>query len=89
MRNAAGKNLDFFLEFGDNTLTFELRYWVDVVKHNAAQIGSDLCHMIVGVFAEHNISINSPQHDIRLDTARPLQMQIVRQTPPPQHPETT
>ncbi len=79
----------FFLEFGDNTLTFELRYWVDVVKHNAAQIGSDLCHMIVGVFAEHNISINSPQHDIRLDTARPLQMQIVRQTPPPQHPETT
>jgi small-conductance mechanosensitive channel len=66
----------FFLEFGDNALTFELRFWVDVVKHNAAQIASDLRHMIAGVFAENGISIAFPQRDIHLDSVRPLQIQL-------------
>jgi potassium efflux system protein len=69
-----------FMDFADSALTFELRYWVDVLAHNAAQIASDLRHMIAGTFAEHGIAIAFPQRDVHLDTTRPLQVQIV---PPP------
>jgi small-conductance mechanosensitive channel len=65
-----------FTDFGDSALTFELRYWVDVIKANAAQVGSDLRQMIAGSFAENGIVIAFPQRDLHLDTARPLQVQI-------------
>lgn len=67
-----------FKDFGDNAMVFELRYWVDVVKHDSAQIGSDLRHMIAGVLAQNGIAISFPQRDIHLDTARPLQVRIER-----------
>jgi small-conductance mechanosensitive channel len=67
----------FFTEFGDSTLTFELRFWVDVAKANAAQVSSDLRLMIAGSFAEHGIVIDFPQRDIHLHSARPLQVQVV------------
>jgi small-conductance mechanosensitive channel len=69
-----------FSDFADSALTFELRYWVDVVRHNASQVASDLRHMIAGSFAEHGLSIAFPQRDVHLDTTRPLQIQM---TPPP------
>jgi potassium efflux system protein len=69
-----------FTDFADSALTFELRYWVDVVRHNAAQVASDLRHMIAGTFAEHGITIAFPQRDVHLDTTKPLQVQVV---PPP------
>jgi small-conductance mechanosensitive channel len=67
----------FFLEFGDNALTFELRFWVDVVQHNAAQVNSDLHHMIAATFTENGIVMAFPQRDLHLDTVRPLQVQIL------------
>jgi len=67
----------FFTDFGQSALNFELRYWVDVIKGNAAQVGSDLRQMIAGSFEENNIVIAFPQRDIHLDTARPLAVQIV------------
>jgi len=70
-----------FSEFADSALTFELRYWVDVLTHNAAQIASDLRHMVVGTFAENNLVISFPQRDVHLDASRPLQVQMV--TAPP------
>ena len=70
------KPLALFTEFGESALTFELRYWVDVIKANAAQVGSDLRQMIAGAFAENAIVIAFPQRDLHLDTARPLQVQI-------------
>jgi len=69
-----------FMDFADNTLNFELRFWVDVLRHNAVQISSDLRHMIAGEFAANGISIAFPQRDIHLDCVRPLQVQIVPPT---------
>ncbi len=69
-----------FTDFGPSALTFELRYWVNVVQHNAAQVASDLRHMIVGAFAENGIVIDFPQQDVHLDSAKPLQVQVI---PPP------
>ena len=77
-----------FKEFGDNAMIFELRYWADVIKHDAGLMGSDLRHMIAGVFAENGIVLAFPQRDIHLDTVRPLLVRIERpaavlpQTPP-------
>jgi small-conductance mechanosensitive channel len=66
-----------FQEFGDSILTFELRYWADVHQHNAAQIGSDLRHMIASTFAENGVVMAFPQRDLHLDATRPLQIEIV------------
>jgi small-conductance mechanosensitive channel len=66
-----------FTEFGESALNFELRFWVDVVKTNSAQIASDLRQMIAGTFAEHGIIIAFPQRDIHLDAARPVPVQIM------------
>jgi potassium-dependent mechanosensitive channel len=75
----------FFTDFGDSALTFELRYWVDVLKGNAAQVGSDLRQMIAGAFADNAIVIAFPQRDLHLDTTRPLAVEIIgsekRETP--------
>ncbi|MBP9900133.1 MAG: mechanosensitive ion channel [Verrucomicrobia bacterium] len=89
-----------FTDFGDSALTFELRYWVDVLKHNAAQVASDLRHMITGAFAENSIPIAFPQRDVHLDSAKPLQVQVLSasevkgvgklpSTPPPSDPLTS
>ncbi len=66
-----------FTDFGDSALTFELRYWVDVIRANAAQVASDLRHMIAGAFAENGIVIAFPQRDLHLDAMRPLPVEIV------------
>jgi potassium efflux system protein len=66
-----------FQDFADSSLVFELRFWVDVLKHNSAQISSDLRHMIVVAFADQRISISFPQRDLHLDTLRPLAVQLV------------
>ena len=66
-----------FQEFGESALSFELRYWVDVLNHNAAQIGSDLRHMIAGTFEESGIVMAFPQRDIHMDSSHPLRVQIL------------
>ncbi len=72
-----------FQEFSDSALTFELRYWVDVIKQNASQIGSDLRHMIAGSLTENRIVIAFPQRDLHLDVSQPLPVQIVPAPPAP------
>jgi small-conductance mechanosensitive channel len=67
-----------FTDFGESALSFELRFWVDVLRTNPAQVTSDLRQMITGAFAEHGIVIAFPQRDLHLDTARPLQVEVVR-----------
>jgi potassium-dependent mechanosensitive channel len=52
-----------FLAFGEKELRFELRFWVDVKKHNAAQITSDLHHMIAGALSEHGLAPAVPHHE--------------------------
>jgi small-conductance mechanosensitive channel len=78
-----------FTDFGESSLDFELRYWVDVLRNNSAQIASDLRHMIAGSFAEHGISIAFPQRDLHLNSVRPLQVQIMPldAVPKPESPE--
>jgi small-conductance mechanosensitive channel len=71
-----------FTNFGESTLDFELRFWVNVVKANAALVSSDLRQMIAGTFAEHKIVIAFPQRDLHLDTTQPLQVQVLPASEP-------
>ena len=66
-----------FTEFGDSALVFELRYWVHVLKQNAAQIGSDLRHMIATTFDEQGVVIPFPQRDVRLTAEAPVAVRLV------------
>lgn len=66
-----------FVNFGDSAFMFELRFWVDVISANAAQVCSDLRQMIAGTFAENKIVIAFPQRDLHVDSVRPLQVQVL------------
>lgn len=72
-----------FTDFGESALTFELRYWVDVIKGNASAVGSDLRQMISGSFLENGIDIAFPQRDLRLKASNPIPVMIVPAAPPP------
>ncbi|MHC1764505.1 MAG: mechanosensitive ion channel domain-containing protein [Verrucomicrobiia bacterium] len=67
--------------FGDSTLNFEVRFWVDVTKVNSAQVSSDLRLMIARVFAENGIVIDYPQ--LQLRAGEPIQVDMVPPTSAP------
>jgi small-conductance mechanosensitive channel len=73
----------FFTQFGDSTLDFELRFWLDVGRANSAQVCSDLRLMIAGAFAEQGISIAFPQRDVHLSTPCPIDVRMVAREPLP------
>jgi small-conductance mechanosensitive channel len=72
-----------FEDFGDNALVFALYFWVDLAKSNGMQVQSDLRFMLERRFAGAAISIAFPQRDIHLDSARPLQVEVVGRAVPP------
>jgi small-conductance mechanosensitive channel len=66
-----------FTDFGESALIFELRYWVDVIKANAAQVGSDMRQMIAGAFAENGVVVAFPQRDLHFAAAHPIPVAVV------------
>lgn len=66
-----------FKNFGDNTLDFEVLYWVKVRSMTEAEvIASDIRLRIDQEFRGANISIAFPQRDVHLDTVRPIDVRI-------------
>lgn len=56
--------LVLFMDFGDSTLNFVLRYWSDV--YASANAASAMRHEINRVFAEHGVEIAFPQLDVHM-----------------------
>jgi small-conductance mechanosensitive channel len=75
-----------FTDFGESALNFELRFWVNVIKANAAQVGSELRQMIATAFAENGIAVAFPQRDLHLNATRPLPVVLVPAADVPQPP---
>lgn len=71
-----------FVNFGASSLDFELRFWVNVIAVNSAQVASDLRQMIAAAFFENGIIMAFPQQDIHLDATRPLPVQVIPDSPP-------
>lgn len=74
-----------FLEFGDNSLNFELRVFItDVLRRY--MIKSELHMAIDDAFRDAKISIAFPQRDIHLDQTGPLEVRIADAAVPAPHP---
>ena len=67
-----------FSDFGESSLAFEVRFWLDVLRTNPAQVSSDLRHMIAGAFTDSGIVMAFPQRDLHIKTAVPLQLELAQ-----------
>jgi len=68
-----------FEDFGDNSLLFQVFFWVRVSgAMEARRIRSDLRFRIDELFHEHGIVIAFPQRDLHFDSDRPLNIRIDR-----------
>jgi len=66
-----------FHDFGDNSLVFEVYFWVEVATMmDVKVICSDLRFRIDKLFREAGIVIAFPQRDMHLDAARPLEIRL-------------
>ncbi len=76
-----------FLSFGDSSLNFELRVWIDEFMDSTGGVQSELNHTINEAFAEAGIEIPFPQTDLHLrsvedDAAKTLRGEKVRVNEP-------
>ena len=69
--------------FGDNALLLTLRCFIGSVDYRIPA-KSDLHKAINMKFREAGLSMAFPQHDIHIDTSRPLDIRILREEVPPQ-----
>ena len=68
----------YFLGFGDNSLNFELRVFIDEPLKRV-QVISDLHRAIDDAFREANIEISFPQRDVHLDQTGPLEVRVLQE----------
>jgi small-conductance mechanosensitive channel len=68
----------WFVDFGDNSLNFELHFWV-IVRNltDRMRVESDVRYRIDNLFRDAGIVIAFPQRDVHIDTSRPLQIEMV------------
>jgi small-conductance mechanosensitive channel len=67
-----------FDEFGDNSLNFEVHFWVRARSPMAMRkVQSRLRFRIDDLFREHGLVIAFPQRDVHLDSASPIEVRVV------------
>lgn len=68
-----------FKEFGDNSLAFEVHFWIQMRTIMQSQrIESDLRFAIDRMFREADITIAFPQRDIHLHADRPIEVNMAQ-----------
>ncbi len=70
----------YFLGFGDNSLNFELRLYINNID-NRLPVQHELHKAINREFRKAGIVISFPQHDVHFDADRPLKIQVVPDKP--------
>jgi small-conductance mechanosensitive channel len=70
-----------FADFGENSLIFELYFWVSMSDPVDAE--NELRHRIAEVFAKEGVVMAFPQRDVHLETTKPLEVVITQPTPAP------
>ena len=67
-----------FKNFGDNSLVFEIHFWIRMrTVMDRLQVESAVRYRIEQLFTQDGIVIAFPQRDVHLDTASPLQVQML------------
>ncbi len=60
------------MEFGDNSVNFELRFWIQDPEGGLANIRSDVYMRIWKLFKENDVEIPFPQRDLHLRSSKQL-----------------
>ena len=60
------------MEFGDNSVNFELRFWIRDPEEGLSNIRSDVYMRVWELFKEHDIEIPFPQRDLHLRSSKQL-----------------
>ena len=69
-----------FSDFGDNSLIFEVHFWVSIRRVIERRIiESSVRFRIDDLFREAGIVIAFPQRDVHLDTTKPLELRMIKQ----------
>lgn len=67
-----------FTEFGDNSLNFEVHFWLTMKRTMDRRIiESDVRYRIDSLFHDAGLVIAFPQRDVHLDTVTPLEVRMV------------
>jgi potassium-dependent mechanosensitive channel len=65
-------------DFGNDALVFNLNFWLEMrTEIDSYAVRSDLRFMIEKALGDLGIVLAFPQRDVHLDTARPLQVEVV------------
>jgi small-conductance mechanosensitive channel len=71
--------LVIFDSFGDNALEFEVYFWALAQgEKDLRAIRSDIRFRIDELFRENEIVIAFPQRDVHIDSARPLEVRLIK-----------
>lgn len=70
-----------FADFGENSLIFEIYFWVSISLPGDAE--NELRHRIAEVFSREGIVMAFPQRDVHLETTTPLQVVLTDGTQKP------
>jgi small-conductance mechanosensitive channel len=73
----------WFANFGENSLDFELYFWVDIHLADRKRVESDLRFMIDQLLADAGITMALPQRDVHLDVSKPLAVSLLPQPAEP------
>jgi potassium efflux system protein len=77
-------------DFGNDALVFNLNFWLEMrTEIDSYAIRSDLRFMIEKALGDLGIVLAFPQRDVHLDTARPLQVEVVSPPSPNREPKPT
>ena len=69
--------LVLFQGFGDNTLNFEVLFWISTrTTTHRLRVESELRFAIDDALRAAKIAIAFPQRDVHLDTSRPLEIRL-------------
>jgi small-conductance mechanosensitive channel len=71
----------FFTDFAADSLTFELRFRVNLREVKKAEVESDLRFVIEELLANRGIVIAYPQRDVHLNVLRPVEVRLAQPTP--------
>jgi len=66
-----------FQSFGDNTLNFEVQFWICVRSSSRRNVESDVRFAIDDLLRAANVAIAFPQRDIHVDTVQPLEIRVL------------
>ncbi|MDX9755061.1 MAG: mechanosensitive ion channel [bacterium] len=70
----------FFVNLGESTLDFEMRYFVNIGKTDKMRLDSEIRHKVMERLTDAGINVAFPQRDIHLTTLDPLAVHLISQS---------